>query len=73
MVDDGANRKNAQKMVDQFVTSGQSETAAYNKARQIEDSKLRKEVEATDNKKYIWIGVGVVALLGIIYIVTKKK
>jgi hypothetical protein len=45
MVDEGANRKNAQKMVDQFVTSGQSETAAYNKARQIEDSKLRKEVE----------------------------
>lgn len=44
-VDDGANRKKAQTMVDSFVMSGQSETSAYNKAREIEDSKLRKEVE----------------------------
>jgi hypothetical protein len=34
---------------------------------------LRKEAEQTDNKKYIWIGVGVIALLGIIYLTTKKK
>jgi len=37
------------------------------------EEELRKEVEATDNKKYIYIGVGVIALLGIIYIIRKNK
>lgn len=37
------------------------------------EAKLRKDVESTNNKKYIWIGVGVVALLGIGYLLFKKK
>ena len=37
------------------------------------EAQLRKDLEATDNKKYIWIGVGVVALAGLIYILTKNK
>ena len=37
------------------------------------EAQLRKDLEATDNKKYIWIGVGVVALAGIIYLITKNK
>jgi hypothetical protein len=54
---------------DEFKNLPPEEQEAIKKA----EEELRKEVEATDNKKYIWIGVGVVALLGIIYIVTKKK
>jgi hypothetical protein len=37
------------------------------------EAKLRQEVQSSDNKKYIYIGIGVVALAGIIYILTKKK
>jgi hypothetical protein len=37
------------------------------------EAKLRNEIEGTDNKKYIYIGVGVLALATIIYFVTKKK
>lgn len=34
---------------------------------------LNDEAKRQSNEKYIWIGVGVVALAGIIYYVTKKK
>jgi hypothetical protein len=37
------------------------------------EAKLRNEIEGTDNKKYIYIGVGILALATIIYFVTKKK
>ena len=37
------------------------------------EAKLRNDLQATDNKKTIYIVVGVVALIGIIYLVTKKK
>jgi hypothetical protein len=37
------------------------------------EAKLRKEIEGTDNKKYIYIGIGVVGLIGIIYLITKNK
>jgi hypothetical protein len=37
------------------------------------EAKLRNEIEGTDNKKYIYIGVGVLALATIIYLVTKNK
>ena len=37
------------------------------------EAKLRNEIEGTDNKKYIYIGVGVLALATIIYFVTKNK
>lgn len=37
------------------------------------EAQLRKDLEATDNKKFIWIGVGVVALLGIFFLIKKSK
>lgn len=37
------------------------------------EAQLRKDAEATDNKKFIWIGVGVVALLGIFFLIKKSK
>jgi hypothetical protein len=37
------------------------------------EQELQNELNATDNKKYIWIGVGVVALLGIGYLLFKNK
>lgn len=54
---------------DEFKNLPPEEQEAIRKA----EEELRKDVEATDNKKYIWIGVGVVALLGIIYIIRKNK
>jgi hypothetical protein len=54
---------------DEFKNLPPEEQEAIRKA----EEELRKEVEATDNKKYIYIGVGVVALLGIIYIIRKNK
>ena len=37
------------------------------------EAKLRNDLEGTDNKKTIFIVVGIVALIGIIYLVTKNK
>jgi len=34
---------------------------------------LRNQLEATDTKKYVWIGVGVIAVLAIGYLVFKNK
>lgn len=37
------------------------------------ENQLKKEVETSENKKYIWIGVGVIALVAIILISKKSK
>lgn len=37
------------------------------------EEKLRRELEATDNKKYLYIGLGVVALVGIFFLIKKIK
>ncbi len=37
------------------------------------EEELKNQLNETDNKKYIWIGVGVIALLGIGYLLFKKK
>jgi hypothetical protein len=37
------------------------------------ENELRREIQNTDTKKYIWIGVGVVAVLAIGYLVIKNK
>ena len=34
---------------------------------------LRNQLEETDTKKYVWIGVGVIAVLAIGYLVFKNK
>jgi hypothetical protein len=43
------------------------------KAIEDAEAKLRKDIEATDTKKYVWIGVGVIAVLAIGYLVFKNK
>jgi hypothetical protein len=52
MVDEGANRKEAQTSVDKFVASGYGESKAYNEAAKITDSVLRKETEDRINEVY---------------------
>lgn len=37
------------------------------------EEELKNQLNETDNKKYIWIGVGVIALLGIGYLLFKNK
>jgi len=37
------------------------------------ENQLKKDIEATDTKKYVWIGVGVIAVLAIAYLVIKNK
>jgi hypothetical protein len=37
------------------------------------EQELQNELNATDNKKYLWIGVGLIAVLGIGYLVFKNK
>jgi hypothetical protein len=37
------------------------------------EAQLRKDLEATDNKKYIYIGVGILTLAVIAYFITKNK
>ena len=54
---------------DEFKNLPPEEQEAILKA----ENELRKDIESSDNKKYIYIGVGVVALLGIIYIIRKNK
>lgn len=54
---------------DEFDNLPQAEKNAIIQA----ENELRKDIESTDNKKYIYIGVGVIALIGIIYLITKKK
>jgi hypothetical protein len=48
-------------------------TPEEKKAIEDAEAKLRKDVEATDTKKYVWIGVGVIAVLAIGYLVFKNK
>ena len=54
---------------DEFDNLPQAEKNAIIQA----ENELRKDIESNDNKKYIYIGIGVVALIGIIYLTTKKK
>lgn len=54
---------------DEFDNLPQAEKNAIIQA----ENELRKDIESSDNKKYIYIGVGVVALIGIIYLITKNK
>lgn len=54
---------------DEFDNLPQAEKNAIIQA----ENELRKDIESTDNKKFIYIGVGVIALIGIIYLITKKK
>jgi hypothetical protein len=37
------------------------------------ENQLKKDIDSSENQRYIWIGVGIVALIGLFYIVTKKK
>jgi len=37
------------------------------------ENELKKEVETSENKKYIWIGVGVIALVSIFLIIKRKS